>query len=106
MNIITLRSGNRTVELKKGDLISEIPGLSIGTPVGICPKCGSELVIRSGKNGKFIGCKGFASCGCKNTYKVDGFRAINDMSISFIRSRRAGQAGKMMKSLFIKGGNN
>lgn len=105
MNIRTLRCGHRTIELEKGDLISEIPGLSIGTPVGICPKCGNELVIRSGKKGKFIGCKGFATCGCKNTYKIEGFRAIKDMSISFMRSQRAGQAGKMMKSLFIKGDN-
>lgn len=96
------RSGDVDVELKKGELISEIPGLSIGTPVGICPKCGEELVIRSGKNGKFIGCKGFKD-GCRNTYKIDGFKAIKDMRISFIRCKRAGMAGKMMKSLYIRG---
>lgn len=28
----------------------------------ICPKCGQELVKRKGKQGEFIGCKGFPKC--------------------------------------------
>lgn len=28
----------------------------------ICPFCGNELVIRNGKKGNFIGCKGFPKC--------------------------------------------
>ena len=98
---IRFRSGDVDVEIKKGELISEIPNLSIGTPVGICPKCGGELVIRSGKNGKFIGCKGFKD-GCRNTYKIDGFKAIKDMRISFVRCKRMGMAGEMMKSFYIR----
>lgn len=27
-----------------------------------CPKCGSELVIRNGKNGQFLGCKSYPKC--------------------------------------------
>lgn len=101
MNIKTLRSGNQQIRLEKGDLISEIPGLNIGTPVGICPKCGEELVIRSGKNGKFIGCKGFPK-GCRNTYKIEGFKAIKEMEISLFRDRRPGHGFEMRKSLFVK----
>ncbi|MBC7100886.1 DNA topoisomerase I [Methanothermobacter tenebrarum] len=30
--------------------------------VGKCPKCGNDLVKRSGRYGEFIGCKGFPKC--------------------------------------------
>jgi ssDNA-binding Zn-finger/Zn-ribbon topoisomerase 1 len=102
MRITRFRSGDVAVEVKKGELISKIPALTIGTPVGICPKCGEELVIRSGKNGKFIGCKGFKD-GCRNTYNIDGFKAIKDMRISLIRCKIAGRGFEMMKSLYIRG---
>ena len=37
--------------------------------VGICPKCGKELVIRTSKQRKrFVGCTGFPDC--KNTYSL------------------------------------
>lgn len=29
---------------------------------GICPKCGSELIFRNGKYGKFYGCSGYPKC--------------------------------------------
>lgn len=29
---------------------------------GICPKCGSELILRNGKYGKFYGCSGYPKC--------------------------------------------
>ena len=28
----------------------------------ICPRCGKALVMRNGKNGRFIGCSGFPKC--------------------------------------------
>ena len=28
-----------------------------------CPKCGAELVIRSGKHGPFLGCSQYPACG-------------------------------------------
>ena len=43
-----------------------------GETVGYCPDCGSELVIRKGKYGLFIGCKGFPNC--KKTYNYETFR--------------------------------
>ena len=30
--------------------------------VGVCPSCGNELVIRRGKYGKFVACKGYPEC--------------------------------------------
>lgn len=27
-----------------------------------CPQCGSDLVIRAGKNGQFVGCSTFPKC--------------------------------------------
>ena len=34
-----------------------------GIPIGeMCPKCGSPLVIKNGKNGQFIGCSSYPKC--------------------------------------------
>ncbi len=30
--------------------------------LGICPRCGKQLVVRQGKNGKFYGCSGYPNC--------------------------------------------
>ena len=30
--------------------------------IGRCPECGGELVIRKGKNGRFIGCSSYPEC--------------------------------------------
>lgn len=30
--------------------------------LGICPRCGKQLVLRKGKNGPFIGCGGYPNC--------------------------------------------
>ena len=35
----------------------------------ICPRCGSQLVIRNGKYGQFIGCSNYPKC--KFTAKID-----------------------------------
>ena len=32
------------------------------TKVGVCPKCGKDLVKRSGKYGTFIACSGYPEC--------------------------------------------
>lgn len=36
---------------------------------GICPRCGGELVLRTGKNGQFYGCSNFPRC--KFTKNID-----------------------------------
>lgn len=35
----------------------------------VCPKCGSEMVLRKGKYGKFYGCKGYPDC--KHTEELE-----------------------------------
>jgi DNA topoisomerase-1 len=40
-----------------------IVSLKVATPLGRnCPQCGSELLLRSGRFGEFIGCSGFPKC--------------------------------------------
>ncbi len=53
---------NPFIELiKKGD--KEIPSQKIAKPTGeLCPKCGSELVIRKGRFGEFIACSNYPKC--------------------------------------------
>ncbi|MBN2011136.1 type I DNA topoisomerase [candidate division KSB1 bacterium] len=41
-----------------------------------CPKCGSGLIIRWGRNGKFIGCSNYPEC--KYTKPLDGEQIVSD----------------------------
>jgi DNA topoisomerase-1 len=51
----------------KADIVS----LKVATPLGReCPKCGSELLLRSGRFGEFIACSGFPKC--KYTEQTEG----------------------------------
>ena len=55
-------------EIAKGK--KEIKSLKLAEPIGRnCPKCGSELLMRSGRYGKFIACSGFPKC--KYTEQID-----------------------------------
>ncbi len=55
-------------EITKGK--KEIKSLKLAEPIGRnCPECGSELLMRSGRYGKFIACSGFPKC--KYTEQVD-----------------------------------
>ncbi len=38
--------------------------------LGVCPRCGSKLVLRNGKNGMFYGCSSYPKC--KFTKQIDG----------------------------------
>jgi len=56
-------------EIAKGK--KEIKSLKMAEPIGRnCPECGSELLMRSGRYGKFIACSGFPKC--KYTEQIDG----------------------------------
>ena len=44
----------------------------VGDKVGVCPNCGGELVVRTGRYGKFIGCSDFPKC--RKTYNIKTFR--------------------------------
>ena len=49
----------------------KITSLKMAKPLGRnCPKCGSELLLRSGRFGEFIACSGFPKC--KYTEQVEG----------------------------------
>ncbi len=55
-------------EIAKGK--KEIKSQKLAEPIGRnCPQCGSELLMRSGRYGKFIACSGFPKC--KYTEQVD-----------------------------------
>ena len=45
---IKMKINDKVVEYKIGD--------------GICPKCGSNLIMKNGKYGKFIGCSNYPHC--------------------------------------------
>lgn len=49
---------------------------NIGDKVGVCPKCGGDLVVKNGRYGKFIACNEFPKC--RNTYKIKGFKPNTD----------------------------
>lgn len=48
----------------------------LGDKVGVCPQCGGDLVVRSGRYGKFIGCSAFPKC--RKTYNIKTFRPNKD----------------------------
>ena len=55
-------------EIAKGK--ENIVSLKLAKPLGRkCPKCGEELLLRSGRFGKFVACSGFPKC--KYTEQVD-----------------------------------
>ncbi|WP_405286277.1 topoisomerase DNA-binding C4 zinc finger domain-containing protein [Methanobrevibacter sp.] len=70
-----------TITIKKGEVIGDIINkLTVNMPVGKCPICGENLVIRKSKYGKFIGCDGFKN-GCKKTYNPEYFTVPKDFEI-------------------------
>jgi DNA topoisomerase-1 len=49
---------------------TDIKSLKLAKPIGRnCPKCGEELLMRSGRYGNFIACSGFPKC--KYTEQID-----------------------------------
>jgi len=56
-------------KIEKGK--KEIKSLKVAIPTGeMCPKCGSELLLRKGRYGEFIACSNFPKC--KYTKNVNG----------------------------------
>ena len=57
------------IEIEAGK--ENIVSTKLAQPTGnSCPKCGSELLLRSGRYGNFIACSGFPKC--KYTEQVEG----------------------------------
>ena len=54
--------------------IAEHVKLEVETVDKNCPKCGKQLVVRTGKFGKFLACSGFPDC--KHTEPLDQISGI------------------------------
>ena len=61
-----------------GPFVQELDAAKTGmrkvksVPTGLtCPDCGSELVVRWGKNGEFIGCSAYPKCGFTGDFTRD-----------------------------------
>ena len=64
-------------EIEEGK--ENIVSTKLAQPTGnSCPKCGSELLLRSGRYGNFIACSGFPKC--KYTEQVEGEEKIATQS--------------------------
>lgn len=101
--MVTLVGNNRIYkihEFKKGEQIKDNVHVAAGFPVGICPKCGKELVVRNGKYGEFIACSGFKENGCKNTYNINNFKVNFDFEVTEVKT--SGYAARTLKYLFKK----
>ncbi len=61
--------GDFSIQVEEGK--TNIVSLKTAKPLGrACPKCGEELLLRSGRFGEFIACSGFPKC--KYTEQVEG----------------------------------
>jgi len=63
---------NGVLQLQKG-AAEEIDNIEKLFPLGLCPYCAERLVIRDGKRGKFLGCKGYSNFdySCQFTANLD-----------------------------------
>ena len=80
----------------------KIVSLKMAKPLGrACPKCGEELLLRSGRFGEFIACSGFPKC--KYTEQVDGGKEDKDKPNSESSNEICDKCGKEM---VVKTGRN
>jgi len=79
----------------------KIVSLKLAKPLGRnCPKCGSELLLRSGRYGNFIACSGFPKC--KYTEQVD-----EDGNVVEKKEQSSGEiCDKCGKEMIVKNGKN
>ncbi|MDD5372780.1 MAG: type I DNA topoisomerase [Sulfurimonas sp.] len=77
-----------------------IASLKVTKPLGrACPKCGEELLLRSGRFGEFIACSAYPKC--KYTEQVEGEKSQNTPSES------SGEVcDKCGKDMVLKSGRN
>ncbi|HSE35266.1 MAG TPA: type I DNA topoisomerase [Candidatus Paceibacterota bacterium] len=62
-----------TKDLKSKDKVEKVTNLGAADPAMRCPKCQSGMIIKLGKNGKFLSCERFPEC--------DGARTIDGREI-------------------------
>ena len=79
----------------------KIISLKMATPLGRnCPKCGEELLLRSGRFGSFVACSGFPKC--KYTEQVD--EEGNKVEVKVEASDE--KCEKCGKEMIVKSGRN
>ncbi len=49
-------------DIKSKDKLNKITNLGKADPQWKCPKCGSDMIIKLGKNGRFLSCETFPNC--------------------------------------------
>ena len=80
----------------------EIKSLKLAKPIGRnCPKCGEELLMRSGRYGNFIACSGFPKC--KYTEQIDEDGNVVERPADEVSEEKCEKCGKEM---VIKNGRN
>lgn len=85
------------IEAGKKNIVS----LKVAKPLGrACPKCGEELLLRSGRFGKFIACSGFPKC--KYTEQID--EEGNPVEVKVETSDE--KCEKCGKEMIVKNGRN
>ncbi len=81
---------------------TEIKSLKMAKPLGRnCPKCGSELLLRSGRYGEFIACSSFPKC--KYTEQVDDEGNVVEKPADEVSEEKCDKCGSEM---LIKNGRN
>ncbi|MCW8896233.1 MAG: type I DNA topoisomerase [Sulfurimonas sp.] len=79
----------------------KIVSLKLAKPLGrACPKCGEELLLRSGRFGNFVACSGFPKC--KYTEQVDE----NGNKVEVVIETSDVKCDKCGKDMIVKNGRN
>ena len=78
-----------------------IVSLKLAKPLGrACPKCGEELLLRSGRYGNFVACSGFPKCKYTEQIDEDGNKVEKKEEISDEKCEKCG------KEMIVKTGRN
>ena len=79
----------------------KIVSLKLAKPLGRnCPKCGSELLLRSGRYGNFVACSGFPKCKYTEQVDEDGNKVEVKIETSDEKCEKCG------KEMVVKNGRN
>jgi DNA topoisomerase-1 len=79
----------------------KIISLKLAKPLGRnCPKCGSELLLRSGRYGNFVACSGFPKCKYTEQVDEDGNKVEVKVETSDEKCEKCG------KEMIVKNGRN
>ena len=79
----------------------KIVSLKLAKPLGRpCPKCGEELLLRSGRFGNFVACSGFPKCKYTEQVDADGNKVEVVVETSDVKCDKCG------KDMIIKNGRN